>query len=243
MPRTFYCTSAGVLSTTPSFQQDPSHPSEILHSHLARPDLLRLPLELRQLIYAYILPRNKPRNDISDGGWVSGSVAILRTNRQIYAEAIAVLFANVTFHIGVERDCVLFIKTYHILDGHVLKVPLSVRYTFPEALGRNLWRVQRVAIQIKMGVMKVGGCVVNTRIDISAVDQLNAYQGQMEMLCVSLRRIEGIRLLHISVTGLPLPALPILKPLGQLSNVETMSWEGDLPEELRLAISKPVGNS
>jgi len=209
----------------------------------ARFNLLRLPLELRQQIYAHVLPSNKPRNDISDGDWISGSVTFLGASRQVYAEAIAVLFAHITFHIRVERDCVLFIKTYHFLDGRILKVPLSVRYAFPEALGRNLWRVQRVAIQIKMGIMNVGGFIVNTRIDLKAMDQLNAYQGQMEMLCVSLRRIERIRLLHICVSGLPQPAILILRPLGQLSNVQTVSWEGNVAEELRLATVKRIENS
>jgi len=212
-------------------------------SPLARFNLLRLPLEIRQQIYTYVLPSNKARSDISDGGWISGNVTVLRASRQVYAEAIAVLFANVTFHIRVERDCVLFIKTYHFLDGRILKVPLSVRYAFPEALGRNLWRVQRVAIQIKMGIVNVGGFIVNTRIDLKAMDQLNAYQGQMEMLCVSLRRIERIRLLHICVSGLPQPAILILRPLGQLSNVQTVSWEGNVAEELRLAMVKQIENS
>ncbi len=243
MPRTSCCTSAGVVSTSSSYQQDSSHPPKLPRSPLTRFNLLRLPLEIRQQIYTYVLPSNKPRNDISDGGWISGSVSILRANRQVYAEAIAVLFANVTFHIRVERDCVLFIKTYHFLDGRILKVPLSVRYAFPEALGRNLWRVQRVAIQIKMGIMNVGGFIVNTRIDLKAMNQLNAYQGQMEMLCVSLRRIERIRLLHICVSGLPQPAILILRPLGQLSNVQTVSWEGNVAEELRLAMVKQIENS
>lgn len=206
-------------------------------------NLLRLPLELRRQIFTYVLPSNKPRNDISDGGWIGGSVTVLRANRQVYAEAIAVLFANITFHIRVERDCVLFIKTYHFLDGRILKVPLSVRYAFPEALGRNLWRIQRVAIQIKMGIMKVGGFIVNTRIDLKAMDQLNAYQGQVEILCVSLRRMERIRLLHICVSGLPVPAILILRPLSQLSNVDTVSWEGNISKEFRLATVKRIENS
>lgn len=91
-----------------------------------------------------------------------------------------------------------------------------------------------------MGIMNVGGFIVNTRIDLKAMDQLNAYQGQMEMLCVSLRRIERIRLLHISVSGLPHPAILILRPLGQLLNVETVSWEGNVAEELRLATVKQI---
>lgn len=212
-------------------------------SSFARSKLFHLPLELRQQIYTFVLPSNKPSNDISDGGWTSGSVTILRASRQIYAEAIAVLFAKVTFHIRIEQDCVLFIKTYHYSDGRILKVPLSVRYAFPEALGRNLWRVQRVAIQIEMGIMNVWGFIVNTRTDLKTMDQLNAYQGQMEMLCISLRRMERIRLLHICASGLPVPAILILRPLTQLSHVDTVSWEGNVPEELRQATVKRIENS
>lgn len=63
-------------------------------------------------------------------------------------------------------------------------------------------------------------------------DQLSAYKGQMQILCVTLqKKVERIRLLHIAVPRSPPPGyLHVLAPMGGLLNVDTVSWEGDVAE-------------
>lgn len=206
--------------------------------------ILSLPLELRQQIYAYVLPTNKTGNSIHDCNWHSGSVSILRVNKQIHIEAVALLFASVTFNIRVECDRILIIKTYIFPNR---KISLKTRLAFPEALGRNLWRVQNVAIAINPA-MSIASTMGDMCSYLASRHRENVWDPQVKSLYSSLRKLERIRLLHISmwtgVTDVLLDRwLKMLRPLKRLTNVETLSWDGGVTDTVGIALKGRIGDS
>ena len=207
--------------------------------------LLYLPLELRQQIYAYVLPTNQNGDSVEDCNWRSGSLSILRTSRRIHDEAITTLFTNVTFHVRVECDRILLIKTYTFPH---YRIPLKVRLAFPGALGRNLWRVQTVAIELSRGTLNI-----EDRLSVLGLTQVSeglrkAWEPQVSNLRSILSRIERIRWLHVYMyTGVTRYFLDdywkILQPLETLSNVGTVIWSGDLTSCSGSALRERVEDS
>ena len=72
----------------------------------------------------------------------------------------------------------------------------------------------------------------------------NAYEGQVEMLCVSLRRVERIRHLHVHVWDtFPDAHQSMLKPLESLRNVGAVTWDGSVVEDVGKALRQRIGDS
>ena len=189
------------------------------------PIFLGLPLELRRQIYAYVLPNNGIESSRNDSEWHSGSVSLFRVNRRIHAEAIAVLFENITFHIRVECDRLHFVKTYFLPKA---RIPLKVALPFPGALGRNLWRIQNVAVQL-YSPMNVEDGTDSRSLALVARAQKGPLRTGIGVLALELEKIECLRQLHISIcTGVPnfVPEgyKEMLQQLELLENVQTVVW-------------------
>jgi len=75
-----------------------------------QPLLLQIPLELRQHIYSFVLPAVTGRPYLRYGkdiGWIKGACDLLRVNKQIYHEAIDVLYNNTIVEFDVNYKGVL----------------------------------------------------------------------------------------------------------------------------------------
>lgn len=194
-------------------------------------DLFSLPLELRQHVYSYILP--------SDHSQEGSNISILLANRRIHDEAIPVLFANLTILIRVECDCVLIkpnLNPMHRLHPRTKG--------FPEAFGRNLCRVQKVSIHIGQNSPP------NEKTpNVFSFENQNRLRGQVEMLCVGLKRMERIRSLEAYIWPRPLKDQPfeeymkILEALEHLGNVERAAIIGRVNGDAFQAFSDRVGGS
>lgn len=69
--------------------------------------LLAIPLEIRQQIYKYILPKTC-RHLIKGIVWSRGSTALLGTNSQIHDEGSSFIYSTNIFAIHVIYDCTIF---------------------------------------------------------------------------------------------------------------------------------------
>lgn len=75
-----------------------------------QPLLLQIPLELRQHIFSFVLPAVTGRPYLRHGkeiGWIKGACDVLRVNKQIYQEAISVLYNNTIIEFDVNYKGVL----------------------------------------------------------------------------------------------------------------------------------------
>ena len=121
-----------------------------------------------------------------------------------------------------------------------------MRYPFPEALGRNLGRVQMVVIEIDRGAWWSPSLVETP--DPTSEGSWKAYAKQMATLCVHLKCIERIQHLHIAARKLTLgffldEYLKIMKPLLTLSNVGVVSWDSGVTDTVGKALQKRIGDS
>jgi len=75
-----------------------------------QPLLLQIPLELRQHIFSFVLPAVTGRPYLRHGKdicWIKGACDVLRVNKQIYQEAISVLYSNTIVEFDVNYKGVL----------------------------------------------------------------------------------------------------------------------------------------
>ncbi|KAF2758103.1 hypothetical protein EJ05DRAFT_377084 [Pseudovirgaria hyperparasitica] len=106
----------GLLRKSPSLLRNPTPDAQSINSQTTCP-LLSLPIEIRREIYRYVLPRPKPNMGfrfMHDGGDQSVTsewgakrngrtssrhrLAILTISRQIYIEALSILYSENLFH-------------------------------------------------------------------------------------------------------------------------------------------------
>ena len=69
--------------------------------------ILRLPVELRQTIYSYLLPTVEPRND-GKILWTPGQTSLLCVSRLVHDECAALIYGNNPFVLIVEYDSITF---------------------------------------------------------------------------------------------------------------------------------------
>lgn len=122
--------------------------SQTLPFHGQR-SFLALPLEIRRRIYYFLLPWTYLQNDTGSlfHFMTSGDVSILRTNHQIFSEAITVLFENITFYISVhEQGVVILFLGQDVVGKESLDFHLAnyVKYYGT----RNLWRTRQLFVHI-----------------------------------------------------------------------------------------------
>ncbi|KAI4920911.1 hypothetical protein J4E85_009026 [Alternaria conjuncta] len=118
-------------------------------SNQTETSLLSIPAELRNEIYQYILVDDAPvvivdkaNNSVIKASGFAGNAAILQTCRQIYHEAIGVLYGqNVfRFNYGILIDC---------YDFHTIIInPVETCYKWTQHIGSSLSKLRTVAINL-----------------------------------------------------------------------------------------------
>ena len=177
--------------------------------------LLALPLELRQHIYIYTLPRTY--NHQSKGIiWLRGNTNLLATNSQIHDEASRFIYSTNTFLIDVLYDCVTFDYKWSSANG---LFPRS-RLAFPEQLGDRyvgLLRNFQVTVHI---IDQYTGMI---KFNYGGYGLRDGLRDQVKFLCQGLSRIPEIRCLgiHLKDDTCAMKAAPrVLEPLLELNNVK-----------------------
>ena len=107
--------------------------------------LLAVPLEIRTNIYNFVLPSAKNYKD-KGTAWLRGSTAILGANRQIYHEAIEILYGSNTFIIDVGYDSITFAYQWVLPSGLVPKTTLALLNKFAK---HNLALIRRYLIRVR----------------------------------------------------------------------------------------------
>lgn len=218
-------------------------------------NFLCLPLELRQHVYSYSLPHTylgqelplDPRSkrhlhqQCTPYCWRPGNVSLLHTNKQINYEASKVLYANFTCSLYINHDCVEFLKKH---DGDGRKT-----LAFPEAFGKSVYRIRRLFVVVNMRETKRWA-----DISLGNSEWGDAAEGQVELLCVFLKRLEIIQNLELFVIGRgewlgldsegPAGALSrLLKPFESLKNVCSMKTLGQNLQAVQEEVQRKVNGS
>ena len=185
--------------------------------------LLDLPFELRVNIYNHLLPTTF---DMEGKGvlWQRGNIKILSTNKQIYNEAIKIMYGKALFVIDVAWDGVTFAYQWLLPTGLVPKARLA----FPASLAwRNLGLVKKLLVRIH----QVDSYTGMMKYNYSGTKPLTAgLKDQVEILCKSLQEMTELRQLRIYLQNNnhdPVTTDIIMNPFSRLSNLSKISLSGN----------------
>ena len=182
---------------------------------------LKLPYELRNYIYSYLLPST---TDFSDRGivWIRATAAIWATNRQVYKECIRLMYGNPTFLIDIRYDKLEFLHQWISLQRPL--VPKRT-FNFPDPIAaRNRPLMRKFHVRIHQVDSYTGMIKYNySNPEILA----RGLRYQVNILCALLKELHEVRELRISFHGgdeesqkfLPL----VLEPFWQLKQTKTVT--------------------
>ena len=216
---------------------------------------LSLSLELRHQIYDYVLPYAPPCWEDYIPEWNRGHVSILGTNKQIYLEAVALLYGTNTFLLIVRDDCIHWVyRTFTSpddIDGTVHHVPIN--HACPKAMTpKNISRIRRLSVQIWPPEIGDGRKRLTDSQNTSYANPhegfLRVMEGQISVLLTVLRQMKEIQDLDIGLWLLPRErhkgyARTLLSPLMSLINVRNIDLYGTMSPEFDQEITDHFRNS
>lgn len=135
---------------------------------------LRLPLELRQHIYSFVLPASLPHVPKALNGviWRRGHTALLLTNRQISEECLDVIYGGNVFMVDIAYGGMTLRYRWQLESG--LAVAPSRAYSSLERFARaNVRRIRR--------------WIVN-------VEHVDSYLGMIKYNCAGRGLTDGLRM-------------------------------------------------
>lgn len=161
--------------------------------------LLRLPLELRQQIFGYLLPRtlerresnrtsNHARNSavsISNVVWQRGTISLLRVCKQLHGECAEALYGNNTFLISVTYAGVTFRYRYLLPRG----MAPTRTYNILELLSE---RYQRLIKRIVVNVDHVDSYTSMIKFNVSGSGFTHGLRRQVSRLVKALKAAEQL---------------------------------------------------
>lgn len=195
---------------------------------------LRLPLELRQQIYGYVLPytfgdRSRFPEETC---WRRGNTTILATNHQIHSEASAVLYGSNRFHVVVEYDRVVF-KCQWLLPTDLAP---NRAYPFPDHFRHEyLARIRDYFIR----VYHVDDHIGMIKYNFQGAGLSKKYANQVEALCRTLGQAEELKKLEIVLVGPvlhPSMAQKCLEPLRTLRGVGLANIHGPVGQDFKMTL-------
>lgn len=112
------------------------------------PPLLRLPLELREQIYSYLLPWAQkscnPRGVVKSV-WRRGNTSLLGTNRQVYTETTSIIYGSNLFEIDIGYGSIDFQFRRKLASGLIPRETPA----FPEFFAtRNIEKMRNLLINV-----------------------------------------------------------------------------------------------
>lgn len=139
---------------------------------------LRVPLEIRRLIYALVLPHTaaerrpdlRPTTRIARLGnlkelcgwghvWHRGNTALIAVNRQIHDETASMLYGENTFELDVQFDKIIFDCRWRTKDGLTPGREIPWLEHFSQ---KNLLRVRRCVVTVRVADEYTGTIKYNT---------------------------------------------------------------------------------
>lgn len=149
--------------------------------------LLELPVEIRSMIFEYVLPTTFLHQD-AGLCWSKGTTDLLAVSRKIHDEAAHVLYGQSTFVLDVRWDCI--IQSYQELN-------LRRIFPFPETIGpRYIPLLQYLEVNIsfdslttlmKQGVSNPTGLAQGLRGQVEALCGILRNDSTLKRLCVHLQ--------------------------------------------------------
>lgn len=211
--------------------------------------LLRLPYELRNQIYSYLMPRTfeKPFSGIV---WRRATAPIWATSPKVYNECIRMLYSNCIFVIDVKFDSIRF-QYQWLLDRSSQDalgplVPKSV-CKFPDKIpSRNRDSMRKFHIRVHVVDSYEGMIKYNYS---NPVVLAMGVRGQVQKLCNVLVDLPEIRELQIEHHGCDLPSHDLialmLGPFQALKNTKQVTVGGGqfANDEYALQLQKQLTNA
>ncbi|KAJ9663936.1 hypothetical protein H2201_005418 [Coniosporium apollinis] len=135
---------------------------------------LRLPLELRQQIYSFVLPASLPHVPKALNGviWRRGHTALLLTNRQISEECLDVIYGRNTFMVDIAYDSITLRYRWRLKSGFAVA---------PSRAYSSLERFSRA------NVRRIRKWIVN-------VEHVDSYLGMIKYNCAGRGLTDGLRM-------------------------------------------------
>ncbi|MCJ1463055.1 hypothetical protein MMC07_001659 [Pseudocyphellaria aurata] len=195
--------------------------------------LLGLPLELRVNIYSHLLPTTV---EVEGKGvlWQRGNIKVLSTCKQIYHEAIKIMYEEAIFVIDVAWDGVTFAYQWLLSTGLMPKTTLA----FPDSLAwRNLSCVKKLHVRIH----QVDSYTGMMKYNYAGRDPLTAkLKEQVETLCKSLKEMTRLRHLGVDLQKCPhddpVAMSIIMQPFTRLRNLHKFTLSGNSNSDLLLKL-------
>ncbi len=219
----------------------------------AHSPLLRLPLELRQQIYSYLLPSTpyetlRPGQKRRKGApagviWRRGHTALLATSRQLHAECAALMYGRSTFALDVTYDSIRFRCRWGLPWGVVPNRTFDFFELFSAA---SVARMRHFVVNVEhvdsyTGMMKY---------NCGGIGLTEGLRRQVERLADALETVEAIRSLQVRLMvgnavlnelrrvpvhrveadGNPAVTQTVLNPLTRLAGVERVKITGAVTE-------------
>lgn len=185
--------------------------------------LLALPFELRRGIYKHLLPRTVETGH-KGTAWIRGNTAIMAANKQIYAEATAVMYGNSTFLLDIEWDRITFAYQWLLPTGLVPKRTLA----FPDQLAsRNVALIRRLHVRVH----HVGSYTGMIKYNYGGHGLTDGVRDQVAALCTLLNNLPEITKLSIELRdGSAIAGLGqrVLEPFLMLKNTREVTVGGSL---------------
>ena len=155
--------------------------------------LLAVPPEIRFMIYSYALPTTMDHQDYADRvtAWLRGSIAILAANKQIYHEAIEIMYGANTFSIDVGYKTINFAYQWLLPCG---RAPRTTIAFLDLVAKRNIALIRNCLIRVHM-VDSYAGMI---KYNVTSLSHLaKGVQRQALKLVESLQTGRVISRLHI----------------------------------------------
>lgn len=188
---------------------------------------LRLPLELRRNVYAYILPHteafdlrfqrgngeakqqsesNKEGNEIV---WRLGCISILSTCRQIHDECVDMIYGDNTFVIDVSFDAIEFDKRWRTANNLTPGRPYLFLDHFSQ---RNLMKIRNYVVNVE----HVDDYTGMIKFNYSGQGLTAGIQGKVQELVDLLVLVPNLRRLHVhlidgAISRLRFPSARVLR--------------------------------
>lgn len=204
--------------------------------------LLEVPVEVRNMIYQLVVPTT---TQVQGKGtaWLRGSTAFLAVNKQIYNEAITIMYGTSTFVIDVRYNGISFAYQWMLPSGLVPKTTFVFPTKFAE---RNFTLIRRYQIRVHL-VHSYTGMI---KYNISGRSPLaDGVRDQVTKLVSILGNVCEIHQLQICLednyygTEYNQSVPPVLLPFFGLKNTHAVSLSGNITPDLQKRLQDRLTNA
>lgn len=175
--------------------------------------------------------------------WVRGNIALLVVNKQIYHEAIQIVYGTSTFTIDVRYNAITFAYQWILPSGLVPKTTLVFPDRFAE---RNLAFIRRYQIRVHV----VDGYTGMIKYNISGRSPLaDGVRDQVTKLASIIGNVSEIQHLQISLqddyrgTENDQSVPSVLLPFFDLKNTHAVSLSGNITSDLQKRLLNRLTNA